>query len=440
LGIGEVVVEVAGPGWSGIHQRLMERAFAEGAQLYVAMEPGILPHPGLLTALARMDAGQGGRAILCPQRFPFDGPAAPDPVALDVPAPDLACFAVPRAVFLATGGLPSLPDAAAAVEGLCRQAREMGFAVRAAPLAEFAPAASRVTGGRTHAEAGIDVVVRFHDMQRRDELLRAVFSLVAQTHRPLCILLALQRFGAAGQAKLRRFLAPVLEGSGVSLEMLDHALPTPSDARSDLVNLGFAAANGRYLALLDHDDVMHPHAYEVLIGQLRRGGAAIAFARTPMLKVDTVGAFPEVRARFQPFVGTGLDRLFSANFCPIHSFALDRDRVPRGLLRFEPALAIEEDYDFLLRLCAAVPADFSRLDTDVGLYVQRMDGTNTLPVGTPLSPEVAARADLAQQFIELRRQMTVLAPAVQAALGIVPPRAGLTIRDWLDERFPDAAG
>jgi hypothetical protein len=87
-----------------------------------------------------------------------------------------------------------------------------------------------------------------------------------------------------------------------------------------------------------------------------------------------------------------------------------------------------------------VPADFSRLDTDVGLYVQRMDGTNTLPVGTPLSPEVAARADLAQQFIELRRQMTVLAPAVQAALGIVPPRAGLTIRDWLDERFPDAAG
>jgi len=33
--------------------------------------------------------------------------------------------------------------------------------------------------------------------------------------------------------------------------------------------------------------------------------------------------------------------------------------------------------------------------------------------------------------------MTVLAPAVQAALGVAPPRPDLTIRDWLDERAPE---
>ena len=114
--------------------------------------------------------------------------------------------------------------AAALARGLCRRQRTV------------------VAGADHHAGAGLDAVVRFHDMARLNELGRAIFSLVGQSHRPLRILLALQRFDAAAQDALREILTPLVAGSDAVLELLNYDRPAPADARSELVNLGFAAA------------------------------------------------------------------------------------------------------------------------------------------------------------------------------------------------------
>jgi len=286
-----------------------------------------------------------------------------------------------------------------------------------------------------HAEQGIDVVLRFHDPTRLLELGRAVFSLVGQTYRPIRILLVLQRFTDAEVEATLAALGPLLAwAEDIELVPLRYQRDQPEDARSELLAMGFAAASGRFLALLDYDDVLYPEAYQLLIDRLHLGNAAIAFARTPVVKASLQGTFLHALDQSSPFTGTGLADLFTANFCPIHSYVIDRSRMPDGLLRIEPSLTQEEDYDLLLRLCATVPSDFARLDSDIGLYFVKTDGSNSFDRTGSLTADVLARIADAAAFIEARRRLTLLAPDVQRSLGIDPPERGLTVRRWLDRR------
>lgn len=285
-----------------------------------------------------------------------------------------------------------------------------------------------------HEEAGIDTVIRLHDPTRLEELRRAALSVAAQEHRPQHVILAVQRFDEAACAAARATLeAATGWAGGVSAEVVNLREAEPPDARSVLANLGIARARGRFLGFLDYDDVLLPGAHAHLVGRLRASGAAIAFARTPAVQVAVNGTLLMAQRRASAFSGRSLGELFQANFAPLHSWLLDRSRIPPALLRMEPMLTREEDYDLLLRLCAALPADFEGVDRLVGLYAQKSDGSNSLPIwqdgGGAGGPEAPAR-----DFVEGRRRITALAPAVQRALGIAAPVPGLTIRAWLDRR------
>lgn len=284
-----------------------------------------------------------------------------------------------------------------------------------------------------HAAHGIDIIVRYHDPARLLELDRAVFSLVCQEYRPLRILITCQRFSEESLEAIRTYFRPMLSWAGeVSLEVLNYAPADPQDARSELVNLGFAAATGRYVALLDYDDVLYPEAYRILINQLKAGSAAIAFASVQVSSATIYPKFLHALDRFNPFRGKSLKDIFSGNFAPIHSYVLDRSRIPAEALRFEKRLTIEEDYDFLLRVCATVESDFTLLGTEIGLYFYKTDASNTFSRQAPPPPATMARIETAQSFVELRRKMTPLAPDVQVALGVAPVVPGLTIREFLD--------
>jgi hypothetical protein len=289
-----------------------------------------------------------------------------------------------------------------------------------------------VAPGPPAEAAGIDVILRFHDPARLMELERAVFSLAGQDFRPIRILLVTQRFSAAESDMLHAALAPILAWAGaVELTLLNYAAPAPEDARAALANIGFAAAAGRYLALLDYDDVLYPEAYRLLTGQLEAGGAAIAFARTKVARVDVYPDFLHARGQDMPFAGRGLADLFRANFCPLHSYVIDRARVPGGILHYEPMLTLDEDYEMLIRLCAVAPADFSLLDTDVGLYAYKTDASNSYDRYGALPPAVWARRRAAEAFLAGRRAVTILAPDVQRALGLSEPVPGLTVQAYL---------
>jgi hypothetical protein len=279
----------------------------------------------------------------------------------------------------------------------------------------------------------IDCIVRFHDARRLLELKRCVFSLVGQTYRPLNIILTVQRFSTAQIAAVRQALEPVLRlPNAPTLTIANWDEPAPADARTALLNLGLRTGEGRYVAFLDYDDVLYPEAYELLTGQLRKTGAGIAFATVRVVRAQVHRHFVQVNEVITPpFSGETLRDLFRSNFCPIHSYMLDREAVPSHLLQFDESLSHEEDYDFLLRVCAEVQADFELIKVPVGDYYYKTDGSNSVPTEGGLRGEKLAGYERLQTVLEARRRMTLVSNVVQESLGIVPPRPNATIRDTM---------
>lgn len=280
----------------------------------------------------------------------------------------------------------------------------------------------------------IDCIVRLHDSRRLLELERCIFSLVGQRYRPLRIVLATQRFTHDEQRQVQDVLAPLLAlPDAPELVLCNWESPNPTDARTELLNLGLQAATGRYVAFLDYDDTLFPEAYELLMSRLRDSGASVAFASVRTVGADVHADFVHVSRHVpSPFRGTGLADLFRGNFCPIHSYLIDRAGLPEDLLRFDTSLVWEEDYDLLLRLCSAVGADFQALPHVIGDYYFKTDNSNTIWSAPVLSAEKAKAYEDVAARIEMRRLLTVVAPEVQRGLLAGHPDPALSIRGLLD--------
>jgi hypothetical protein len=260
-------------------------------------------------------------------------------------------------------------------------------------------------------EHQVDCIVRLHDPKRLPELNRCVFSLVGQTHRPLNIILAVQRFSGSDIDAVRAELQPMLSfPDAPTLTIVNWQQPEPADARTELLNLGLSACTGQYVAFLDYDDVLYPEAYELLIERIIRARTAIAFASVRMLNADICDGFVYALSELTPtFHGENLHDLFRSNFCPIHSYLIDRSKIDGTLLYFDTILTWEEDYDLLLKICAAYESDFGALHKVIGDY------------------------ERVTALIEVRRRTTRVAPDVQLSLGLARPDPDLTIRGVLDK-------
>ena len=265
------------------------------------------------------------------------------------------------------------------------------------------------------AADGLDVVVRAHDPGRLDELDRAVFSALMQDYRPCTVLVACQRFAPRDLQALEAVLAPLRRVEpGVPVHVLNRTEPEPPDARAALLNMGLQAGQGRYAAFLDYDDLIYPEAWRLLVGELRQSGTAVAFGGILTTAVSRTGPVPAVQGKRRVFTGTGLGQLLRGNFCPLHSFVLDRHRIAPDVLHVDEELRALEDYDLLLRICARHPSSFRLKDRIVGEYLLKDDGSNANPLARGGTEADWGRAALAA--IEARKARLVLSPAVLAQL------------------------
>ena len=269
--------------------------------------------------------------------------------------------------------------------------------------------------------AGLDIIIRFHDPARLEELDRAVFSAALSDHRPLAVQVVCQRFDPAALAAVQARLAPIAAiVPEVTLTVLNRGESEPKDARAALLNLGLAAGQGRYAAFLDYDDVIYPEGHRLLIAELERSGAAIAFGGVLTADVSRTGLVPVTLNKRRVFQGEGLRQLLHNNFCPLHSFVLDRHRIPPAELAVDETLVHLEDYDLLLRLCARYRASFRAMATVVGDRYRADDG------GATMGP--AAR-QCAWDVVAARKRTLAVSLDVQRGMGLAAPAPGLTVAE-----------
>lgn len=255
------------------------------------------------------------------------------------------------------------------------------------------------------SEAGVDVVVRYHDARRSSELSKCLFSLWTQKHHPVQPIVVTQN---VPRPEVDRVIDE-FDWDELRPRPIVHVVDAapPADCRARLLNLGMAAGRARYVAFLDFDDLAYPDAYSYLVGRLRAATAAIAFGGIVVKRILWYGDVDFVVSQETPFRGRGLLDLFRDNFCPIHSFVIDRERVAPQDLQFDESMTRLEDYDFLLRLCSRYESDFKGLSQVVGIYRWRVDGGNTIIVpGAPASSaDEAAWAEARERIAALKARL-----------------------------------
>jgi glycosyltransferase involved in cell wall biosynthesis len=179
----------------------------------------------------------------------------------------------------------------------------------------------------TTARPLVSVLIR---TMGRATLARAIAAAVAQSHRPLEIVVVnasgkpLPALPATGDAALR-----VVEGG-------------PYD-RPRAANAGLDHAKGDWLVFLDDDDAFAPNHVESLLAAIARSdGARVAYSASAVVE-------PDGRARM--IIGAEFNRqhLFIGNYMQIGAVLFHRSLVEEGA-RFDERIGCYEDWDFVIQL------------------------------------------------------------------------------------------
>jgi hypothetical protein len=229
----------------------------------------------------------------------------------------------------------------------------------------------------------LSVITRLHTTEgpALDLLSRTLLSLAGATWQPIQPVIVTQRFSQEQVAAIQHLVDRFVWDGHCQPLILNFSHSSPGDHRSALLNLGIKAAEGRYLAFLDYDDYVYEHAYETLIGQLRKSQSAIAFGLcVAAYAIPTVHGY-KLTHKDRPWANQTLDDFLFDNIFPPSSFVIDRARLPNGVPLIDERLTRLEDYYLLLSIRSISTFDMTCFDKPLTEYVIRRDGTTTYQLG-----------------------------------------------------------
>ncbi len=212
----------------------------------------------------------------------------------------------------------------------------------------------------------ISVVVRFHDIAKLEEFEQCIFSVCLQNIEQLELVVVVKNFDQPKLAAVESTCAQQPWLHPPIIKIVDCSTPDGGDTRALALKSGIETATGRYLAFLDHDDVVYHDCYATLKNLLHESKAIVAFGRTRLAVTKNVnGNSYNVAKKKWFFWGDSRRDLWKGNFIVIHSYMIDRDRLPVPLT-VDTSFSRLEDYALLLKL--SVEGEFVKTEDIVCEY------------------------------------------------------------------------
>ena len=244
----------------------------------------------------------------------------------------------------------------------------------------------------------ITTLIRFHDLSQIERLGNCLFSLECQKVKPALVLILVQL--VEGRVNDLQKLEKLVQTFDLNTSIRCFNLPSGKhDIRAQLLNSGIDLARTEMIHILDFDDIMFEDAYLLAEETAQSDGysSLIYFFRVKRCYVDTkVG--PDYACMIDsPWLGRGKQELLVDNFCPIHSYFINKGLAAEQQLNlfFDESYDALEDYNFLLRYSDS-KYNFSQIDKFIGLYNFRNDGLNTT-VTDAISPSSDSTSTISER-------------------------------------------